>query len=52
MELAPKVLHVNGQFDLRICRDAATEANPMGVAGMLAGLQKNIVGVVLKPHIY
>lgn len=41
--LALVVLHSDGHFDLRIRGDATTESNQMGVAGMLAGLQKMVL---------
>jgi hypothetical protein len=41
--LALVALHADGQFDLRIRGDATTESNQMGVAGMLAGLQKMVL---------
>lgn len=41
--LAVVALHADGRFDLRIRGDATTEANQMGVAGMLAGLQKMVL---------
>ena len=41
--LALVALHADGRFDLRIRGDATTESNQMGVAGMLAGLQKMVL---------
>lgn len=41
--LALVALHADGRFDLRIRGDATTECNQMGVAGMLAGLQKMVL---------
>lgn len=41
--LALVALHADGRYDLRIRGDAATEPNQMGVAGMLAGLQKMVL---------
>ncbi len=41
--LALVALHSDGRFDLRIRGDATTESNQMGVAGMLAGLQKMVL---------
>lgn len=38
--LASVVLHADGRFDLRLRGDATLESNQMGVAGMLAALQK------------
>lgn len=38
--LALAVLHSDGRFNLQLCGDATTESNQMGVAGMLAALQK------------
>ena len=38
--LALVVLHADGRFDLRLRGDATLESNQMGVAGMLAALQK------------
>lgn len=38
--LALVVLHADGRFDLQLRGDATREANQMGVAGMLAALQK------------
>lgn len=41
--LALVALHADGRYDLRIRGDATTESNQMGVAGMLAGLQKMVL---------
>lgn len=41
--LAIVALHADGRYDLRIRGDAATESNQMGVAGMLAALQKMVL---------
>ena len=38
--LALVVLHADGRFDLRLKGAATEESNQMGVAGMLAALQK------------
>ena len=38
--LATVVLHADGRFDLHIKGSATEESNQMGVAGMLAALQK------------
>ena len=38
--LALVVLHADGRFDLSMRGDAILESNQMGVAGMLAALQK------------
>jgi hypothetical protein len=38
--LATVVLHADGRFDLHLKGCAADESNQMGVAGMLAALQK------------
>ncbi len=41
--LALVALHADGRFDLRIRGDATIESSQMGVAGMLAGLQKMVL---------
>ena len=41
--LALVALHADGRYDLRIRGDATTESNQMGLAGMLAGLQKMVL---------
>ncbi len=38
--LAVVALHANGSFGLRLCGAATEESNQMGIAGMLAALQK------------
>lgn len=38
--LALVVLHADGRFDLKLTGSATQESNQMGVAGMLAALQK------------